>query len=116
MSSTVRPTTVSATRLLTRPPVCIPDEMEDRTLPKASGVHTLPRRVAWSHPRTFDFDDPSRLRLAYQIVMTEGYDQDVLFYIDLDRLLEVWDDLFLSPYVRDAWTEWLSARGLIPRP
>lgn len=48
--------------------------------------------------------------------MTEGYEEDVLFYIDLGRLLAVWDDLFLSPYVRDAWTEWLTARGLIPRP
>lgn len=93
---------------------CIPDDLVDRSLPKAYGVHRLPHHVAWSFPHTFDFDDPARLRLAYQIVMTEGLDEDVLFYIDLDRLLEVWDDLWLSPYVRDAWTEWLQARSLIP--
>jgi len=46
--------------------------------------------------------------------MTEGLDEDLLFYIDLDRLLEVWDDLWAIPYVRDAWTEWLQTRNLIP--
>ena len=77
-------------------------------------VQTLPRRIAWSAPYTYDFDDPGHLLLAYQQIMTEGLDEDVLFYIDLDRLLEVWDDLWLSPYVRDAWAEWLQARNLIP--
>lgn len=109
-----RPTTVSATRLLSRPPAAIPDRMEDRSLPKASGMHRLPHRVAWSHPRRFDFDNPHDLRRAYEIVLTEGLEEDVLFYIDLDRLLEVWDDLWLSPWIRNAWTEWLTARGLIP--
>ena len=114
MATSVRTTTVSATRLLSRPVPCIPDDLVDRSLPKASGVQTLPRRIAWSAPYTYDFDDPGHLLLAYQRVMTEGLDEDVLFYIDLDRLLEVWDDLWLSPYVRDAWTEWLQARNLIP--
>lgn len=114
MATSTRTTTVSATRLLSRPVPCIPDDLVDRTLPKASGTVTLPRHIAWSAPRTFDFDDPSGMKLAYEVVMTEGLDEDVLFYIDLDRLLEVWDDLWLSPYVRDAWTEWLQARNLIP--
>lgn len=116
MAPSTRPTTVSATRLLTRPTPCIPDDLEDRTLPKASGTVTLPRHVAWSTPRTFDFDDPADMSVAYEVVMTEGLDEDVRYYIDLDRLLEVWDDLWLSPWVRDAWTEWLQARQLIPQP
>lgn len=114
MGPSTLPVTVSATRLLSRPSPCIPDEMVDRSLPKASGVQKLPHRIAWSAPYTYDFDDPGHLLLAYQRIKIEGLDEDVLFYIDLDRLLDVWDDLWLSPYVRDAWTEWLQARNLIP--
>ena len=32
-------------------PVSIPDDMEDRSLPKASGWVTLPRHVAWDDAR-----------------------------------------------------------------
>lgn len=88
--------------------------MEDRSVPKATGIHTLPNRVAWSGRNTFNFSDQYDLRRAYEIVLTEGVEQDVLFYVDLDRLLEVWDDLWLSTRIRKAWTEWLTARGLIP--
>ena len=38
-------------------PVSIPDDMEDRSLPKASGWVTLPRHVAWSFPYGYDPDD-----------------------------------------------------------
>ena len=45
--------------------------------------------------------------------MTEGLDEDVRYYIDLDTLLEVWDELWLSPHVLEAWSAWLRDRGLI---
>ncbi|MCY3580336.1 MAG: hypothetical protein OXH33_07280 [bacterium] len=45
--------------------------------------------------------------------MTESLDDDVLFYIDLDVLIELWDELWLSPHVRDAWSVWLRRRHLI---
>ena len=70
-------------------PVSIPDDMKDRSLPKASGWVTLPRHVAWSFPYGYDLDDRKDLRACYARVMTEGLDDDVRFYIDLDRLLEV---------------------------
>ena len=38
-------------------PVSIPDDMEDRSLAKASGWVTLPRHVAWSFPYGYDLDD-----------------------------------------------------------
>ena len=94
-------------------PVSIPDDMEDRSLPKASGRVTLPRRVAWSFPYEYDLDRRKQLRACYERVMTEGLDDDVRFYIDLDTLLEVWDELWLSPHVREAWSAWLRDRGLI---
>ena len=45
--------------------------------------------------------------------MTEGLDDDVRYYIDLDTLVGVWDDLWLSPHVRERWGAWLRGRGLI---
>ena len=40
---------VTARPLVMRP-VAIPDDMEDRSLPKASDVVTLPRHITWSFP------------------------------------------------------------------
>ena len=94
-------------------PVSIPDDIQDRSLAKAGGWVTLPRHVAWSFPYGYDLDDRSDLRACYARVMTEGLDDDVRFYIDLDRLLEVWDEMWLTPHVREAWSVWLRDRGLI---
>ena len=77
---------------------------------------TLPGHVAWSAPRTFDMDNQRQLITMYQTVMTEGLDDDVRYYIDIDVLVELWDDLWLSPYVREAWSAWLHDRGLIDNP
>ena len=93
--------------------VSIPADIEDRSLPKASGKVTLPRHIAWSFPYSYDLDDRRSLRSCYERVMTEGLDDDVRFYIDLDVLLDIWDEMWLSPHVREAWTVWLRDRGLI---
>ena len=98
---------------LTPERISIPDDLEDRSLPKASGKVTLPGHVAWSFPYSYDLDDRKSLRDCYARVMTEGLDDDVRFYIDLDVLLDVWDELWLSPHVREAWAVWLRGRGLI---
>ena len=100
-------------RPLGRMPVAIPADIEDRSLPKASGVVTLPGHIAWSPPYEYDLDDRRDLRSAYARVMTEGLDADVRYYIDLDTLVEVWDELYLSPHVRERWGAWLAERGLI---
>lgn len=83
-------------------PVSIPDDIEDRSLPKASGRVTLPRHIAWSFPYSYDLDNRKSLRACYARVMTEGLDDDVRFYIDLDVLLDIWDEMWLSPHVREA--------------
>ena len=100
-------------RPLSRMPVSIPDDMEDRTLPKATGVVKLPPHIAWSLPYTYDLGRPRSLRRVYARVMTEGLDEDVRWFIDLDVLVEVWEELYLSPHVRQAWSRWLTQRGLI---
>ena len=40
-------------------------------------------------------------------------EDDVRRYIDRDTLLDVCDELWLSPHVREAWTAWLRGRGLL---
>ena len=100
-------------RPLGRPPVAIPSNLEDRSVPKARGRVRLPGHIAWSEPFEFDLDDRCEMLLAYAQVMTEGLEEDVLHYIDLDVLLGAWDELCLSPYVQEAWTEWLTERDLI---
>ncbi len=82
-------------------------------MPKASGTVTLPRHIAWSFPCTYDLGDRKSLRSCYAKVMTEGLDDDVRYYIDLDTLLELWDELWLSRHVRAAWSTRLRSRGLI---
>ena len=47
-----------------------------------------------------------RLRRAYQRIPTEGVAGDVLWFIDLDILLEEWDALHLSPHGREPWERW----------
>ena len=71
-----------------RMPVAIPADIEDRSLPKASGMITLPGHIAWSPPYEYDLDDRRDLRGAYARVMTEGLDADVRYYIDVDTLVE----------------------------
>ena len=103
----------SRVRPLGRMPVSIPDDMDDRTIPKASGVVRLPAHIAWSPPYEYDLDRRRSLCRAYARVMTEGLDDDARRFIDIDVLADVWDELYLSPHVREAWSRWLSQRELI---
>ena len=38
--------------------------------------------------------------------MREGTDEDVRVFIDVDELLDLWDDLVLPVPVRRAWAAW----------
>lgn len=93
--------------------MAIPPNVGDRSIPKASGRVRLPQHIAWSEPFEYDLDDRCQMLLMYAQVMTEGLEEDVLHYIDLDVLLEAWDELCLSPYVREVWSKWLGEHGLL---
>lgn len=107
------PGTVSPTRVLTRSPARIPEGLLDRARPKASGVVRLPAHVAWSPPFEYDLADRRQRLDAYQQVMTEGLDEDVLWFIDVDEVAALWGELHLSPHIRAPWQRWLSAHGLL---
>jgi hypothetical protein len=95
---------------LTRP-VAIPDDVDDPSIEKAHGIVELPLRVRWSYPlRTYDLEDPRQRRLVYEQVLSEGLDDDVRRYVDVEKVIEDWDRLVLPPRVRRAWAEWLRRR------
>jgi hypothetical protein len=95
-------------------PVALPADIDDPNRKAKSGTVTLPARVFWSGPdRTWDLDNRRQQIQVYEIILTEGTEEDVRDFIDLDTLLDLWPDLWLSPHVRSAWIDHLKAlRGV----
>lgn len=89
-------------------PVAVPDDLEDPSLPKASGRVELPLHIRWSGPPiTYDLDDRSDRARVYEQVLREGTEDDVRLYVDAVQLRELFDELVLPPPVRQAWADWL---------
>ena len=75
---------------------------------KASGVVELPFHVRWSDPSiTYDLGQRADRIRVYEQVLREGTEDDVRFYIDVDELVGLVDELVLPPTVRRAWADWL---------
>lgn len=90
-------------------PVAVPGDLES-SREQTTGVIELPLHIRWSGPRrAYDLEDPDDLRRVYEQVLREGTEDDVRRFVDLGRLLEVWDDLVLPRHVRRAWAEYLDA-------
>jgi hypothetical protein len=54
-----------------------------------------------------------RIRV-YEQVLREGTEDDVRFYVEVDELVELFDELVLPPTVRRAWADWLlTHRGVL---
>lgn len=88
-------------------PVAVPDDLDDAA--PIEGTVRLPLAVRWSgEPIDFDLSDPRHLRSVYEQVLREGSEDDVRCYIRASTLVEVWDELYLPQYVRDAWAPWLA--------
>lgn len=95
-------------------PVAIPDDVDDPSIPKASGRVILPRHIYWSgddpQGKEWDLEDPRQRELVYRMVMIEGGDDDVREFIQVDELIAMWPNLFLPQRVKAAWDAWLSER------
>jgi len=66
-------------------PVSIPADVGDARVVKAAGVIELPLHVSWSGPRRrWNLDDRRQRAQVYEVVLTEGTDDDVRFIIDVD--------------------------------
>lgn len=106
MASTRTPTLGPASRA-----VAVPADLADTSLPKANGRVELPLHVRWSGPTiTYDLDDRADRARVYEQVLREGTEDDVRFYIDVDCLIDLWDELVLPPPVRSAWAAWIEDR------
>ena len=110
-----RPESVNATewprRGFAARPVAVPDDVDDPSQVKERGVVVLPRHVRWSDPpRSYDLDDLKDRLSVYEQVLSEGTEDDVRRFIDVEVVLELWNDMVLPERVRRAWAEWFRAR------
>lgn len=93
-------------------PVAIPEDFADAARPKAAGVTELPSHVRWSGPtRTYDLDKRSDRARVYEQVLREGTEDDVRRFVRMDDLLDLWPELILPAYVREAWDRWFQAHA-----
>jgi hypothetical protein len=78
----------------------------------------LPLTVNWSQPgRVFRLSDRGDRARAYELVLREGSDADVLTYIDGALLVDLWDELLLPRAVRTAWSPLIDqVRGVVDVP
>jgi hypothetical protein len=85
-------------------PVAIPSGFDTSNDIKAQGTVELPVHVWWSEPkRVFDLTEPDEQLRAYELVLTEGDEDDIRFYVRFDVLRLSWHQLFLPRHVREAW-------------
>lgn len=101
-------------------PGWVRDVAVPRTLDDLNGSLTghvgLPATVFWSGPRPravrWDLADANRRRDLYEIVLVEGSIDDIRALINGPALVELWDRMYLPPWVRQAWRELIdSARS-----
>ena len=85
-------------------PVAIPLGFDTSNDVKAQSEVQLPIHIWWSEPkRVFDLGSPKDRLRVYELVLSEGDEDDVRFFVRYDELRSVWDQLFLPRHVREAW-------------
>jgi hypothetical protein len=70
-----------------------------------TGTVELPIWLFWHPDRRFDLDEPGLLAWMYQIVLREARDPGDLAYLNGERLIAIWPDLYLPGGVRQAWED-----------
>lgn len=95
-------------------PVAVPDDVDDPALQKASGIVELPFHIRWSEPSlSYDLSNRADRLRVYEQVLREGTDNDVRYFIDVDEMLNLWNELVLPPPVRRSWSSWFHRRRSI---
>ena len=96
----------------------VPDDVDDPRYDKAHGLIQLPLHIRWSGPpMRYDLDDPRQCARVYEQVLREGNDDDIRYFIEVDRLHDLWSAMWLPERVRTAWADWFQRhRGVrLPR-
>jgi hypothetical protein len=70
-----------------------------------TGTVELPIWLFWHPDRRFDLDEPGMLAWMYQIVLREASRAEDLAYLNGERLIAIWPDLYLPRGVRHAWED-----------
>jgi hypothetical protein len=73
----------------------------------AGGPVVLPGRLFWSPAgRRWDLDDPDMVAAMYETVLQEAVSaEELTSFLNADKLVAAWGDLFLPKGVRQAWEE-----------
>jgi len=92
--------------------VAVPHGLNELRGPLAGQV-ALPGTLFWSGPRPrsvrWDLADSDRRRDLYEIVLVEGSLDDIRTLVNGPALVELWDRMYLPPWVRRAWRELIDA-------
>jgi hypothetical protein len=71
------------------------------------GMASMPGRLFWSglDPRNvlWDLSDPRRRRDFYEVVLLKGTLDDICALVNGPELVWLWDEMYLPPWVREAW-------------
>lgn len=84
----------------------IPENLDDGDRPEASGVVVLPPHIRWSgSERRYDLSVRRDRARVYEQILLEGTEEDVRRIIDVDELIDLWDELVIPRHVRRAWAD-----------
>lgn len=85
--------------------VLVPTRLPQLPAEQALATVELPLSVNWSEPgRVFLLSDRGDRAVAYELVLTEGGEEELLRYVDGTLLVDIWDEIVLPRPVRAAWS------------
>ena len=71
------------------------------------GVVCMPARLFWQGPNLrsvqWDLSDRLRRRDFYEIVLVKGTLDDICAFVNGPELVRLWDEMYLPPWVSEAW-------------
>jgi hypothetical protein len=83
--------------------IVVADDLDELRGP-LTGRYRLPHHLDASARHVYDFADEQWRELAYRTVLMEaGSHADLTDWLDKDALLALWPQLYLPPFVRQAW-------------
>lgn len=86
--------------------VPVPHALDELRGPLTGDVG-LSATLFWSGPRPrevrWDLTDPDRRRDLYEIVLVGGTLDDIRRLVNGASLVELWDQMYVPPWVREAW-------------
>ncbi len=82
----------------------LPETLDDLVGP-GHGTVQLPAHIAWSGLTAFDVDRPPLCASMYQVVLTEGLQDDLAAYLNRGLLIRHWPTLrtVIGRVIRDVW-------------